>query len=64
MQTMEESIAMLADHIIALTEDESRDVVPIMYDIRRAAEGIKKTLEEGDPIDLASDLQDQEHRAE
>lgn len=49
MTTMEDVIAEKAHNIIALTEDQSRDVVPIMHDIRRAAENILKTLEEGDP---------------
>lgn len=49
MVTMEEQLADLADHIIALTDDETRDVVPIMHDIRMAAEEIKSVLNKGDP---------------
>jgi hypothetical protein len=49
MTTMEEIIAENANRIIFLSEDQSRDVVPIMRDIRAEAENILKTLEEGDP---------------
>jgi hypothetical protein len=49
MTTMEEVIAQEVQTILELTEDESRDVVPIMADIRARAENIKRTLEEGDP---------------
>ena len=49
MVTMEECIADEVSAIIALTEDETRDVEPIMADIRRCAEAIRERLEQGDP---------------
>lgn len=45
MTTVEQTIYDLAEHIIALTTDQSRDVVPIMFDIQKAAKNIKQAIE-------------------
>lgn len=46
---MEDVIAEHTATIIALTEDDTRDIVPITADIRKEAEAIKQQLELGDP---------------
>ena len=48
MYTMEEMIDGHLSAIIALTDDQSRDVVPIMADIRREAEREIEVLLRGD----------------
>ena len=58
MYTMEEMIDGHLSAIIALTDDQSRDVVPIMADIRREAERARRQLNEGDQpsVDLVGDI--------
>jgi hypothetical protein len=47
--TMENAIAMEAEAILGLCSDNSRDVAPIIDDIRARARSILATLNEGDP---------------
>jgi hypothetical protein len=48
-ETMESVIAMEAQTIIDLTDDDGRDVVKVMHDIKVRAQNILATLNEGDP---------------